>query len=37
MGITVPAVSWLLIRGRQRILREYPSLDRKEAVKGRNA
>lgn len=37
MGITVPAVSWFLIRGRQRILREYPSLDRKEAVKGRNA
>ena len=37
MGITVPAVSWLLIRGRQRILREYPSLDRKGAAKGRNA
>lgn len=29
LGITVTAVSWLLIRGRQRILREYPSLDRK--------
>lgn len=37
MGITVTAVSWLLIRGRQRILREYPSLDRKGAAKGRNA
>ena len=35
LGITVPAVSWLLIRGKQRILRKHPSEDRK--VKGRNA
>lgn len=37
LGITVQAVSWLLIRGRKRILREYLSMDWKGAAKGRNA